>query len=80
MGEEPEDQLEMGKGMAKNIGDPWLTTAEEAREHYLSCHMPYCTWCYLCVMGGREKGTTCEGGAQPSRDPGVPLGRLLPGR
>ena len=50
------EEVEHGKRKTKKVHDPKLPTEEEVKEHYLSGHMPYRSWCHHCVRGrGRER-------------------------
>ena len=53
------DEVEYGERKVKKVHDPKLPTEEEVRDHYLSGHMPYRSWCHHCVRGqGRERDRT----------------------
>ena len=53
------EEAEHGKRKVKKVHDPKLPTEEEVKEHYLSGHMPYRSWCHHCVGGrGRERDHT----------------------
>ena len=65
--EELDEEQEAGKRGIRKLHDPKLPKEDEVKEHYLSGHMPYRSWCPHCVKGrGKEmdhkKGEDEQGG------------------
>ena len=42
---------EAGQRKVKKVQDPRLPSEEDVKEHYVSGHMPYRSWCHHCVRG-----------------------------
>ena len=60
--------------------DPKLPTNEEVKEHYLSGHMPYRSWCHHCVGGrGRERDHTKKGDEEQQGIPEYHMDYCFPG-
>jgi hypothetical protein len=61
-GDENDEDHEPGRRNVKKLHDPLLPKESEVKEHYLSGHMPYRSWCHHCVRGrGRERDHTKKG-------------------
>ena len=64
----------------KKVHDPKLPNEEEVREHYLSGHMPYRSWCHHCVRGrGRERDHTKKGDESTQGIPEYHMDYCFPG-
>jgi hypothetical protein len=54
--DENDEDLDKGKREVRKFADPKLPTDREVKEHYVSGHMPFRSWCHHCVRGrGREQ-------------------------
>ena len=78
--EHAEDQADVGRRKVKKIHDPKLPSAEEVKEHYLSGHIPYRSWCHHCVRGrGRERDHQRKGDREQQGIPEYHLDYCFPG-
>ena len=54
--EQEDGFLEADQRKVKKVQDPRLPSEEGVKEHFVSGHMPYRSWCHHCVRGrGRER-------------------------
>ena len=78
--EEEGETAEHGRRRVKKVHDPKLPTSEEVKEHYLSGHMPYRSWCHHCVGGrGRERDHTKKGDEEQQGIPEYHMDYCFPG-
>ena len=78
--EEEDEKAEHGRRRVKKVHDPKLPTNEEVKEHYLSGHMPYRSWCHHCVGGrGRERDHTKKGDEEQQGIPEYHMDYCFPG-
>ena len=57
---------EAGQRKVKKVQDPRLPSEEDVKEHYVSGHMPYRSWCHHRVSGrGRERDHRRKDGWEP---------------
>jgi hypothetical protein len=54
--EELNEDQEAGKRGIRKLHDPKLPKEDEVKEHYLSGHMPYRSWCPHCEREGKGDG------------------------
>ena len=40
--------------VVKRLADPKLPSADEVEQHYISGHLPYRSWCPVCVKADRK--------------------------
>ena len=60
---------EFGKRIVRKLHDPKLPSENEVKEHYLSGHLPFRSWCPHCVKG---RGKEMEHKKQDEEQTGIP--------
>ena len=76
---EGEDE-EFGKRQVRKLHDPKLPSEHEVREHSLSGHMPFRSWCPHCVRGrGKEMDHKKQGDEEEAGIPEYHLDYCFPG-
>ena len=78
--EQDDEQAEAGRRRVKKVHDPKLPSKEEVKEHYVSGHMPYRSWCHHCIRGrGRERDHRRKGEQEQQGIPEYHMDYCFPG-
>ena len=78
--EQDDEQAEAGRRRVKKVHDPKLPSKEEVKEHYVSGHMPYRSWCHHCIRGrGRERDHRLKGEQEQQGIPEYHMDYCFPG-
>ena len=59
--------LDAGRRKVKKVHDPKSPDEEEVREHFLSGHVPYRSWCHHCVRGRKRERDHTKKGEETAR-------------